>query len=191
MWGTWRERAMESEGASMKELILINGPMGVGKSAVCTELLPLLSPAVFLDGDWCWNMSPFVVTEETRAMVLDNITHLLNNFLRCSEYRFVIFCWVMHTQGIVDSVLERLDLAGVKVTLITLTASPEVLSARIRADVARKLRSPGVLARSLERLPLYRDMASEKMDVGSVTAKEAAEQIAERVLKKSEIDLIK
>ena len=174
----------------MKQLILINGPMGVGKSSVCTELLPLLSPAVFLDGDWCWNMSPFMVTEETRTMVLDNITHLLNNFLRCSEYRFIIFCWVMHTQAIVDSVLERLDLVGVKVTLITLTASPEALSARILADIARKVRSAGVLSRSLERLPLYRDMESVKIEVSSITAKEAAENIAEMLFKKSETNLI-
>ena len=67
----------------MKTLIFINGPMGVGKSVVCKALLERLTPGVYLDGDWCWNMNPFQVTDETRAMVLDNITAMLSRFLAC------------------------------------------------------------------------------------------------------------
>ena len=95
----------------MKELVFVNGTMGVGKTSVCRELLRILQPSVFLDGDWCWNMSPFVVNDETRSMVLGNIAYLLNSFLHCSEYRYVIFCWVMHEISIVENVLERLDLS--------------------------------------------------------------------------------
>ena len=68
----------------MKTLYLIGGPMGVGKTAAGQALKLLLDNSVFLDGDWCWDMHPFLVTEETRAMVLDNIAFLLNRFLRCS-----------------------------------------------------------------------------------------------------------
>lgn len=35
----------------MKQLILINGTMGAGKSAVSNQLLRLLAPSVYLDGD--------------------------------------------------------------------------------------------------------------------------------------------
>ena len=38
-------------------------------------------------------------------MVMDNITHLLNNFLHCSAYENVIFCWVMDRQAILDDLL--------------------------------------------------------------------------------------
>lgn len=172
-----------TEGENMKNLIFINGPMGVGKTSVCTELLPLISPAAFLDGDWCWTMSPFVVNAETRAMVLDNIAHVLNGFLRCSAYRSVLFCWVMQYRSIVDDVLARLAMGGVNFTLITLTASPEVLETRIMADVARRVRSPGVLTRSLERLPLYAGMESVKIDTGALTAGEVARSIAAMIKK--------
>ena len=172
-----------AEGENMKNLIIINGPMGVGKTSVCTELLPLISPAAFLDGDWCWTMSPFVVNAETRAMVLDNIAHVLNGFLRCSAYRSVLFCWVMQYRSIVDDVLARLAMGGVNFTLITLTASPEVLETRIMADVARRVRSPGVLTRSLERLPLYAGMESVKIDTGALTAGEVARSIAAMIKK--------
>ena len=96
----------------MKRLYLIGGPMGVGKTTVCRELQKRLDRSVFLDGDWCWDASPFQVTEETKAMVTENICFLLNNFLRCSAYDHVIFCWVLHQQAILDGLLSRLDLNG-------------------------------------------------------------------------------
>lgn len=65
----------------MKTLYLIGGAMGVGKSTVCGELNKTLPKSVYLDGDWCWNMDPFVVTEETKAMVLSNAQYLLNSFI--------------------------------------------------------------------------------------------------------------
>ena len=70
----------------MKNLIIVGGTMGVGKTATCRELQKILPRNVFLDGDWCWDMHPFVVTGETIAMVNSNIAHLLNGFLACSEF---------------------------------------------------------------------------------------------------------
>ena len=74
----------------MKNLIFVNGTMGAGKTATCTALRDIMKPAVFLDGDWCWDMRPFTVTEETKHMVLDNICYLLGNFIACSEYKNII-----------------------------------------------------------------------------------------------------
>ena len=79
-------------GDDMKKLYLVGGTMGVGKTTICQQLKSELSNSVFLDGDWCWDASPFHVTEETKVMVVDNICHLLNNFLHCSAYDNVIFC---------------------------------------------------------------------------------------------------
>lgn len=45
----------------MKNLIFINGAMGVGKTATSRELQKLLPNCVFLDGDWCWDMSPLLL----------------------------------------------------------------------------------------------------------------------------------
>ena len=62
----------------MKRLIFVNGAMGVGKSAVCARLKTLLAPCAYLDGDWCWDITPFSVTEETKAMVLGIATDNLS-----------------------------------------------------------------------------------------------------------------
>ena len=50
----------------MKNLYIIGGTMGVGKTTTCQILKQKLKNSVFLDGDWCWDMNPFKVTDETK-----------------------------------------------------------------------------------------------------------------------------
>ncbi len=163
----------------MKKLILINGTMGVGKTATGKELLALLPRSVFLDGDWCWNMNPFLVTEETKDMVMDNITHLLRNFLTCSVYDHVIFCWVMHEESILEQVLSRLEETEYELHKFTLTCSEQALTDRLSTDVANGLRQSDIIARSLLRLPLYDAMSTVKIEVSGISAWEAAKKIIE------------
>lgn len=162
----------------MKTLYLIGGTMGVGKTAVCRELKKLLPNAVMLDGDWCWDMDPFVVNEETKAMVLDNIRHLLANFLRCSTLDNVIFGWVMHEQAIIDDVLR--DLPECRVVNISLICSEDALRRRLEKDIAAGIRQPDILERSPVRLPLYQQLNTEKLDTGNLSARETAEKIAKK-----------
>lgn len=61
----------------MKTLIVLNGPMGAGKTTVGKELCRRLTPSIFLDGDWCWDLHPFSATDATKALVMDNIRALL------------------------------------------------------------------------------------------------------------------
>ena len=161
----------------MKRLILVNGTMGAGKTATCKELSKLLEHNVFLDGDWCWTMNPFVVTEETKRMVQDNIIYLLRNFLACSEYENIIFCWVMQYESIMDELLSGLIGLDFKPYKFTLTISEQALTQRIQRDVENHVRTFDVLERSLQRLPLYKNMDTIKIDVSEITARQAAEQI--------------
>lgn len=45
---------------------------------------------------------PFQVTDETKRMVLENISFVLGQFLRCSAYETVLFCWVMQQDSIAE-----------------------------------------------------------------------------------------
>lgn len=162
----------------MKNLIFINGAMGVGKTATCRELQKILPQNVFLDGDWCWMMQPFTVTDETKEMVQQNIAALLNNFLRCSAFENVIFCWVMHEQAIIDAIMARLDLEGVRAQVFTLTAGEDALRRRIMGDVQAGVRTADVLDRALAYLPKYAAEDTVKIDVSDISATQAAEKIA-------------
>ena len=160
-----------------KRLFLIGGPMGVGKTTAAKQLQALLERCAFLDGDWCWDLHPFCVSGETKAMVMDNIVHLLSGFLRCSEVDHVVFCWVMHEQAILDTLLSHLPLGDTDVTAVSLVCSPEALKARIDRDVQAGLRAPDVLARSLDYLPLYDALATVKLDTTGLTPHQTAQAI--------------
>ncbi len=163
----------------MKRLYLVGGPMGVGKTAACQQLKRLLPGSAYLDGDWCWDMHPFLVTEETRAMVMDNIAHTLSNFLHCSTIQNVILSWVMHEQAILDDLLARLPLDNCEAVSVSLVASPDVLRARLRSDIDAGLRSENVIERSLARLPMYAQVKSVKLDTSALTAQQVAKAISE------------
>lgn len=162
----------------MKNLYIIGGTMGVGKTATCVLLKRRLENAVFLDGDWCWDANPFQVTEETKAVVLDNICHMLNNFLRCTAYQNIIFCWVMHEQEIIDSILSQLETRECNVRTISLICNSDALTERLQKDIDRGVRQPGDMARSMDRLPMYQKLRTVKLDVSNLTPEEAAERIA-------------
>lgn len=163
----------------MKTLYLIGGAMGVGKTAVSQQLKIDLPNSVFLDGDWCWDASPFQVTEETKTMVTGNICYLLNNFLHCSAYENIIFCWVMHEQFIIDSIVERLNTENCNVKCISLITDEATLRKRLEADVNVGIRTEDVIKRSIARISKYQHLDTIKIDTVNKTIKQVANEIAQ------------
>ena len=161
----------------MKTLYMVGGTMGVGKTTTCTLLRDSLDKCAFLDGDWCWSMHPFVVNEETKALVEDNICHILNGFLRCTAFDSVVFCWVMHDQSILDGLLKRLNLRDVRVVSVSLVCSEDALRQRLIRDVEAGRSTPDVIARSVQRLKLYDLLDTVKLDVSAMPPEEAAQRI--------------
>lgn len=161
----------------MKTLYFIGGTMGVGKTTVCQQLKRDLNHSVFLDGDWCWDASPFQVTCETKAMVVRNICYVLNNFIHCSAYENVIFCWVMHEQTIIDGILNELDTKKCMVKKISLTVDETNLKKRIKPDVERQIRTADDMDRSIARIPMYEALDTIKIDTRNKTVREIADEI--------------
>lgn len=161
----------------MKHLYLIGGTMGVGKTTTCRSLQQMLRPSVFLDGDWLWDMNPFQVTHETRQMVLGNICACLCNFLQCSAHQYILFCWVMHEQAIIDQIVSRLPLTDCKLHSVSLVCSKQALTCRVTDDIASGARSEDSLPRSIARLPLYQALDTLKLDTSEITPEQAAAYI--------------
>lgn len=147
----------------MKKLIIINGVMGVGKTTIAKQLHQRLDKAVWLDGDWCWMMDPFVINEDTKTMVLDNITYQLQNFIHCKEFEHIIFNWVIDEESIYEDILKRL-MGDYTVYKITLMCSPKALYQRIQRDIQASLRDKHNYERSLAKLEKYQTLSSIKVD---------------------------
>ena len=161
----------------MKTIYIIGGTMGVGKTTVCQRLKKLLDKAVFLDGDWCWDADPFVVTDETKAVVMDNIHHTLNNFIKFSAYQNIIFCWVMHMQSIVDDVINGLEKDNCRIISVSLMSAEETIRDRLGKDIKNGIRTKDVLERSVARIPLYELLNSTKIYTDDKTVEEIAIEI--------------
>lgn len=147
--------------------------MGIGKSTLCKELNKELENSIYLDGDWCWNMNPFVVNEETKQMVLSNIVYLLNSYIHCSIFDNIIFCWVMHETSIIENLLKALDVHDTRVKTISLICSEDELVNRMNLD-GRDLTS---IKRSLNYLPKYEQLDTVKVNVSGLSVKETVDKI--------------
>jgi shikimate kinase len=162
----------------MKKLYIIGGAMGVGKTSVGQELKYMLENSVFLDGDWCWDSDPFLVNEETKKIVLENICFLLNQFIKCPGYENVIFTWVMDHQSIIESILKCLDLEDIDIKIISLTGNPENIKERLEKDIATGIRKDDVVKRSMARLPLYQKLNTIKINTDGKSIEDIAKEIA-------------
>lgn len=161
----------------MKTVYMVGGTMGIGKTTVCQQIKNQLNNSVFLDGDWCWDSHPFQVTDETKKMVMHNICFLLNQFIHCSAYENIIFCWVMHEQAIVDTILANIDKTDCSVKIISLVGSEENLRRKLMKDVAAGKRTEDVIERSISRIPNYQELDSVKICTDGKTPQEIADEI--------------
>ena len=157
----------------MKHLIFVGGTMGVGKTTVCQLLRHQLTPSVFLDGDWCWMLEPFAVTEHRKKMVTENIIFLLRQFLHDPDTEYIILCWVMHEQAIIDSL--RAGVADLPHCFhsFSLVCSEEGLRKRLEGDIAAGIRQPDVIDRTLTRVALY-----PKLDTILIDADRPPQEVA-------------
>ncbi|QSF46985.1 AAA family ATPase [Paenibacillus tianjinensis] len=129
-----------------------NGTPGVGKTTVSKALHQKLHKSVWLDGDWCWMMNPWIITEENTKVVEGNITYLLRSFLENSNFDYILFNWVLHREEY-------------KLTRITLTCSDESLRNRMLLDN----RTVEQIESSCNRLKLYEEMITHTIDTTGIS----------------------
>ena len=90
----------------------------------------------------------------------------------------LFFCWVMHEQSIIDQIVSCLDTRGSHVIAVSLIASEQELTQRLQKDVTAGIRTPDVIARSVQRIPLYQRLHTVKVDTSGKSAAEVAQEIA-------------
>ena len=90
------------------KVIIINGPMGVGKTTAGKLIAEKNPGTAFIDGDWCMDIHPFVGNRETKAMAVDNILHMIGNYGRCSACRTVVLVWLMDDAWVREKIRDGL-----------------------------------------------------------------------------------
>lgn len=152
--------------------------MGVGKSAVSKELFSMLPNSAYLDGDWAWMINPFTVTDETKAIVMENCTHLLNSYIGCSFVETVIFSWAIPLNSMVFEIYDGIISKNIEIKVFTLMANAQTLEARLERDIVVGKREESIIKRSLGYLPYFEENIGDfKIDTNGKTPREIADEI--------------
>ena len=113
----------------MKQLIVIIGPNGVGKTTTAKKIVELYENVAYVDSDWCRVMNPFAFTESTKETIVENIYCLLRNYFSCSDVNKVVFTYAQHGERkvIYEKVIEKLKNESIEfnLTVIILKCSKE------------------------------------------------------------------
>ena len=160
-----------------KKLIFIGGAPGIGKSTVAGLLLKDLDNGVWLDGDDLWRMNPFLVDENTKAMVEKNIVFVLNSFLK-EHFSYILFTWILHSDSIKDLILSGLGQADFDFMHFTLICDEKTLKERLSIDVQRSTDH----SLAIKRLEQSINGKSLKIDTVNKTPSEIATILINRII---------
>ena len=157
-------------------VIVINGPMGVGKTTVGRYIAEANPGTAFIDGDWCMDIHPFVGTDETRAMAVDNILHMIDNYRKCSACRQIVLVWLMDDRHIYERIREGIAGMQLDVRSVTLVCDRDHLITRWKNDDQCEWRTEEWLKISLDSLG-YFSSSEDAFATDDMTVRQVAEAI--------------
>ena len=162
------------------KVVIINGPMGVGKTATGKHIAEKHPGTAFIDGDWCMDIHPFVGNRETKAMAVDNILHMIRNYQKCSECKMVVLVWLMDDPWVYQSIADELSAMQAEIRSVTLVCDRESLINRWRNDQACEWRTDRWLDISLASLPSFQSMENA-MDTSGLDTDDVADLIMQEI----------
>lgn len=139
-------------------VIILNGPMGVGKTTVGKAIAKNYEGTAFIDGDWCLDIHPFIGNKETKTMAIDNIHHLIRNYRTCSICKQIVLVWLMDDQWVHDSLISGIRDMGMETIEITLWCDEEELQKRWVNDTICEWRTDEWLEISKKSLPYFKKL---------------------------------
>lgn len=158
--------------------IIINGPMGVGKTTVGRAVADKVPGTAFIDGDWCLDIHPFTGNRETKAMAVDNILHMVENYGKCSLCNRVVLAWLMDDPWVLRDITEGISRMGMEVKSFTLVCDRENLAARWQGDEKCDWRTDQWLKASLKSLAYFSTLENPIDTCGR-----SVEDVADMILK--------
>ena len=158
------------------KVIILNGPMGVGKTTVGKYIADHHPGTAFIDGDWCLDIHPFVGNQETKAMAVDNILHMIGNYQKCSVCSMVVLVWLMDEPWVIQKITQGLSAMQAEVKNVTLVCSRENLITRWKDDHACEWRTDEWLNVSLKSLPGFASM-DNTIDTSGLPVEQVAELV--------------
>ena len=158
------------------KVIVLNGPMGVGKTTVGKYIADQNPGTAFIDGDWCMDIHPFIGNRETKAMAVDNILHMIRNYQKCSVCSMIVLVWLMDDPWVIQGIKEGLSVLQLEMKNVTLLRDRENLIRRWTNDQNCEWRTNEWLQISLKSLPGFASMENT-IDTSDIPVDQIADLI--------------
>ena len=165
------------------KVIVLNGPMGVGKTTVGKYIADQNPGTAFIDGDWCMDIHPFIGNQETKAMAVDNILHIIGNYQKCSVCSMVVLVWLMDDPWVMQRISEGLAALQAEMINVTLVCDREHLIKRWSNDQNCEWRTDEWLQVSLKSLSGFASM-DNMIDTGNLPVDQIADLIMQQKARK-------
>jgi GrpB-like predicted nucleotidyltransferase (UPF0157 family)/broad-specificity NMP kinase len=114
-------------------IVIINGPLGVGKTEVSWKLLRMFGRAVMLDGDHVGAVQPFEIYDEGRIAYLYRTLHHLIAFHVANGYRDFVVNYVFETPESLAHLRHLLSDLDDVIYVFRLTCTDDEMERRLRA----------------------------------------------------------
>jgi len=166
----------------MKKFIIINGAMGVGKTATGKKVCDILGRSAFIDGDWCLDIHPFIGNRETKDMAINNILYMSKNYYNCSECDSVVLSWIMSINTVkkINSGLSDIDF---QIYNFVLSCDKESLTDRWKKDNINDWRNDENLNNSIKSLDDFNNRTECIMiNTSDLSVEMAAKKIIEKLI---------
>ena len=137
------------------KVIIINGPMGVGKTTVGKYIAEKCTGTAFIDGDWCFDIHPFVGNQATKTMAIDNILHMIANYRKCSICNMIVFVWLMDERWVYQKIADGISNMELEAKNFTLVCDKNTLINRWENDENCEWRTNEWLEVSLKSLSFF------------------------------------
>lgn len=158
------------------KIILINGPMGVGKTTIGKYIAEKNIGTAFIDGDWCLDIHPFIGNRETKTMAIDNILHMIDNYRKCSACKMIVFVWLMDNQWVYQRIIEGIETLQLDVKSVTLICDKASLINRWTNDKNCEWRTEEWLEDSIKSLQYFETLENQ-IDTSNMNIEDVANKI--------------
>ena len=166
-------------------IIIVNGPLGIGKTQTSWALTRCFSRAVMLDADYVAEFHPFdYYNDEHLAYAHATLRVLTAHHLSHGFQDFVIN-WIFETPLQLERLKQLLADLGPPIHVFRLVCAPDEIERRVRRrnlpDLDFELRRSRELVDILDRAALTGDLGTP-IDTTSLTAEQTADMILRQIL---------
>jgi broad-specificity NMP kinase len=113
-------------------IIILNGPLGIGKSTAAWELVARFARAVMLDMDYIAAIRPFDYYHQPDLDYAYQTLAVLLTHHRAHGYTDFVVNWVFESSAQLERLKHHLEPLALPIQVFRLTGAPDVVEQRIR-----------------------------------------------------------